>query len=237
MIYAPALLIFDVDGTLTYSARLTRLAFDLAAKEIYSIDDSTRGIIPFGRTDQGIFREILKNNDLPESNFSEQFKEFSLLSAYHLERELNASNKPRLHTGVFELLKALTLSENIYLALGTGNIKRNAYIKLARHGVDHLFPVGGFGSDDEDRTAFLDIAYGRAIEFYGIEFEKRNTWVIGDTPLDIINGRNIGARTIAVATGNFNEEELSEHNPDAVFPNLNDWDRFITLIQNNNLSE
>jgi len=235
MISDPALLIFDVDGTLTYSNGLTRLAFDLAAKDIYSIDDSTRGIIPFGRTDQGIFREILKNNSLPESNFSEQFRVFSLLTAQHLERELNASDKPRLHTGVFNLLKTLTLSDNIYLALGTGNIKQNAYLKLARHGIDHLFPVGGFGSDDEERTVILNIARRRAIEFYELEFTKRNTWVIGDTPLDIINGRNIGAGTIAVATGIFSEQELSAHNPDAVFPDLNDCDRFIKLIRDNNL--
>ncbi len=237
MISDPALLIFDVDGTLTYSNGLTRLAFDLAAKEIYSVDNSTRGIIPFGRTDQGIFREILRNNNLPENNFIEQFKEFSLLSAQHLERELNASDKPRLHTGVFDLLKLLSLSENIYLALGTGNIKQNAYLKLTRHSIDHLFPVGGFGSDHEERTEILNIAHQRAVEFYKIEFTKHNTWVIGDTPLDIINGRNIGAGTIAVATGIFSEQELSAHNPDAVFSDLNDCDRFIKLIRDNNLPE
>ncbi|HHE46259.1 MAG TPA: HAD family hydrolase, partial [Bacteroidetes bacterium] len=62
-------------------------------------------------------------------------------------------------------------------------------------------------------------------------FEKRRTWVIGDTPLDVINGRNIGARTIAVATGAFAEQELLKHEPDAVLPDFNDRSGFIRLVK------
>ncbi|HHE47314.1 MAG TPA: hypothetical protein ENL08_06410, partial [Bacteroidetes bacterium] len=100
MVAAPGLLIFDVDGTLTFSAGLTRLAFELAVRDIYSITDSTRGIVPFGLTDRAIFRMILKNNNLSNGDFEGQFDRFSGLSARHLERELNASDKPGLHTGV-----------------------------------------------------------------------------------------------------------------------------------------
>jgi phosphoglycolate phosphatase len=37
--------------------------------------------------------------------------------------------------------------------------------------------------------------------------------VIGDTPLDIRCGREIGARTVAVATGTFSLQELSTQSP------------------------
>jgi len=54
MINKPALLIFDVDGTLTESAGLTRVAFEKAVEDIYAIHNSTEGIKPYGKTDQRI---------------------------------------------------------------------------------------------------------------------------------------------------------------------------------------
>ena len=84
----PALLIFDVDGTLTESVGLTRVAFEKAVEDIYAIPNSSAGIKPYGKTDQGIFREILENNGLPIENFSTQFDDMSQLSAIYLEKEL-----------------------------------------------------------------------------------------------------------------------------------------------------
>ncbi len=44
--------------------------------------------------------------------------------------------------------------------------------------------------------------------------------VVGDTPLDIRCARAIGAKVLAVATGGATLEELKEHNPDWVVPDL-----------------
>jgi phosphoglycolate phosphatase-like HAD superfamily hydrolase len=46
--------------------------------------------------------------------------------------------------------------------------------------------------------------------------------VIGDTPRDIECGRAIGARTVAIATGQFGSEELAAHQPDFLFEDLSD---------------
>ncbi|NQU05582.1 MAG: HAD hydrolase-like protein, partial [Calditrichaeota bacterium] len=105
------------------------------------------------------------------------------------------------------------------------------YIKLERHDIDWFFPVGGFGSDDEDRTKIIETAFTRSMEFYEVHFKKQNTWVIGDTPLDIDCGKAINAKTIAVATGNYSVEELGQYNPDAVFSDFSDNDRFVKLIR------
>ena len=231
----PVLLLFDVDGTLTYSAGLTRVAFDRAIEELYQVQNSTRGIEPFGRTDQWIFRRILENNSLSEEDFPEQFSTFSSVAARCLNHELNASDKPRLHNGVANLLRLLADVDNLFLALGTGNIKENALLKIKRHGIDHYFPVGGFGSDSEDRSEILDIAYRRACEYYGKDFLRENTWVIGDTPLDIKHGKEIEAKTIAVATGTFDIDELLRHSPDAVFEDFSDVHGFLNTVDGNHL--
>jgi phosphoglycolate phosphatase-like HAD superfamily hydrolase len=227
----PSLLIFDVDGTLTNSAGLTRNAFEKAIEDIYNIPNSSEGIKPYGKTDQGIFREILINNGLPTEDFRTQFDNMSQLSAIYLEKGLKASKLPHLHIGVRSLLERLLTEDDIYLALGTGNTRINSYIKLDLHSIGGYFPIGGFGCDDEDRTKIIETAYNRATTFYKIDFKRHNTWVIGDTPLDIECGKAINAKTIAVATGSYSVEELRSYNPDFVFSTFTDNAQFLSLIR------
>ena len=227
-----SLLIFDVDGTLTDSAGLTRMAFEKAIEDIYSIPNSSEGIEPYGKTDQGIFREILINNGIATKDFRTQFDNMSRLSAVYLDKGLRASKKPKLHEGIRSLLERLSIEDGVFLALGTGNTKINSYIKLDLHGIGSYFPVGGFGCDDEDRVKIVETAYNRAVSYYKINFKKRSTWIIGDTPLDIECGKAINARTIAVATGNYNIKELRSYNSDEVLLTLNDHERFLALIRN-----
>ncbi|MCF7810104.1 HAD hydrolase-like protein [bacterium] len=227
----PALLIFDVDGTLTDSASLTRSAFEKAIEDIYSIPNSSEGIAPYGKTDQGIFREILVNNGITTTDFRTQFDNMSRLSAIYLEKGLKASKLPKLHKGIRSLLERLATEDDIFLALGTGNTKINSYIKLDLHGIGGYFPVGGFGCDDEDRIKIVETAYNRAINYYKVDFKKQFTWIIGDTPLDIECGKAIKVKTIAVATGNYSVDELKQYNPDMVFSTLSDEERFLSLVR------
>jgi phosphoglycolate phosphatase-like HAD superfamily hydrolase len=41
--------------------------------------------------------------------------------------------------------------------------------------------------------------------------------IIGDTPNDVLCGRHLGVRAVAVATGRFPVEELKAHAPDRTF--------------------
>jgi len=231
----PILLIFDIDGTLTDSAGLTRVAYEKAFIDIYSIANSTKNINPYGLTDPLIFREMLKNCHLTEDGFNEQFNRFSKLTSFHLKRELDLSDKPRLHNGIADLLFKLEQNDQIYLALGTGNVERNARLKIEIHGINRFFPVGGFGSDAENRTEIIKTAYKRACDYYKTDFSKQHTWVIGDTDHDINCGKAIGANTIAVATGVYNNEVLTDYNPTAVFTDFTDYERFINIINNNEI--
>ena len=66
-----------------------------------------------------------------------------------------------------------------------------------------------------------------------ISFETEHAeemFVIGDTPHDIECAHAIGARTIAVATGGYSVEELTEHRPWRVFAELPPVDAFMQLI-------
>ncbi len=57
------------------------------------------------------------------------------------------------------------------------------------------------------------------------------SWVIGDTPNDIYCARAVGAKVVAVATGDFTREELAEQNPDLLFDDLSNWPELLTHWQ------
>ena len=62
----------------------------------------------------------------------------------------------------------------------------------------------------------------RARKFLGDHVPVEDIYVIGDTPRDILHGKEAGARTVGVATGKSGAEELSQHGPDHVFEDFSD---------------
>ncbi len=54
--------------------------------------------------------------------------------------------------------------------------------------------------------------------------------VIGDTGHDIVCGKAIGARTIAVATGSWSREQLAPHEPDFLFDDLSNVDEVKQIL-------
>lgn len=232
MVDRQILLIFDIDGTLTDSGGLTRVALEMAAKEIYGVERSTTGISAWGQTDLNIFKLMVDNNHLPVEDVEAAFPPFAARYIEYLTEIITKSDKPRLHSGIKDLLNRLVREPDIKLAVGTGNIEATARIKLERHHVSEFFPVGGFGSDSADRASLLQIALDRSREHYGQSFPVGSFWVIGDTPNDIISGRKIGAETMAVCTGFYTELELTEHQPTALFTDLSNADQFLEVVRN-----
>ena len=56
----------------------------------------------------------------------------------------------------------------------------------------------------------------------GKNFTAAETWVIGDTPKDIACAHAIGARCLAVATGQFSKSALELHGADQAVDSLKD---------------
>ena len=113
--------------------------------------------------------------------------------------------------GVEQLLAWLSHQAEIELGLLTGNYEPVARLKLSRAGIGKYFGagLGAFGSDSEDRAALPAIARRRA-GMRGTPHERGRTVVIGDTPRDIACARADGLRCIAVASGPYGADQLSE---------------------------
>ena len=67
---------------------------------------------------------------------------------------------------------------------------------------------------------------------HGIEFPPERIYVLGDTPHDITCARAIGAKAVAIATGQFSHAQLAAHAPDLLFDDLGNVDAVIAALMN-----
>lgn len=165
-------------------------------------------IRPHGKTDPAIAREILRVR--LEKTTADIGEIETILEAYlsFLKEEVQLSPNYRVLPGIVSVLDEFFTRRDIVLGLATGNLELGARIKLDRGKLNPYFTFGGFGSDSEDRTELVRKAAGKAAERCGEPMSPSETYVIGDTPLDIDAGNRAGFKTVGVATGSYSIEEL-----------------------------
>ena len=179
----------------------------------FGISDDLRGVEVAGQTDTGIVHQILRKQNITVDD--KTTAAFLDLYVECLAREL-PQRKGTILPGVEELLRRLQARSQNVLGLLTGNVKRGAKLKLSHYGIWDFFEFGAFADDHCDRNALGPFAQQRAQEKHAIDFPAAEIDVIGDTPYDIACGKAIGARTIAVTTGNFTRAQLAEYQPDRI---------------------
>ncbi|MGZ7069993.1 MAG: HAD family hydrolase [Methanobacterium sp.] len=219
------LVLFDVDRTLIGRSQCHHDAFSYAFKKVYDVDVDIRIINYGGMTDPDIAIHVLRKIGLNEDLIFSKLDECMNTIVEYFLKNVKRDRIPIL-PGVRDLLSLLEVN-GVLLGLITGNLEPIAWGKLKSIHIDHYFKLGGFGSDNIDRTELVKIAVKKAIDdfnFNGI------TFVIGDTPRDIKAGFEADAKTIAVATGTYTKEELKEFNPDFVFESLNEKEEISKVI-------
>lgn len=211
------LILFDIDGTLITSGGAGERSLRMAVKDRFGKDDDLKGIEIAGRTDTGIAQRVFDRyaTEATPENISAFFDRY----LHHLSTELSRS-KGTLLPGILDLLNALKERPALSIALLTGNLSRGAEIKLTHYGIWEFFEFGAYADDNADRNQLGKFARARALEKHGVEFSPGDIYVLGDTPHDIDCGRAFGAKTVAIATGNFTREQLAGHAPDYLFDDL-----------------
>ena len=107
---------------------------------------------------------------------------------------------------------------------------RGAELKLRYYGLWDRFRGGGFGDVSSDRTKVLAAAIETLAEAGGVDVAAASAIVIGDTPRDVSAGHAIGARVLAVATGNYDEDALHESGAEYVLPDLRDTQAVLDIL-------
>jgi phosphoglycolate phosphatase-like HAD superfamily hydrolase len=226
----PALILFDIDGTLLLSGRAGLRAMTRAFEQTFGVKDAFAGEHFGGRTDWFLVSRALQAAGLPDTlEAHERFRHhyFPILAE---EIEHPGTGHKGLMPGARELLEALDDHAHLHLALLTGNYREAAEIKLQHFELWEFFEWGAFSDDSADRNALVPIARSRA-EIYDIPAEAIDrVIVIGDTPHDIECARVAGATSIAVATGGFTLDQLREAGADEVLPDLSDTAKVLSLL-------
>lgn len=226
----PALILFDIDGTLLLSGRAGMRAMTRAFQLAFGITDAFKGESFGGRTDSYLVSKALRQAGLPDTE--EQHHRFRQTYLPLLAEEIlhPGQGHKGLMPGARELLEALQEYEHLHLALLTGNYRDAAEIKLQHFEIWDFFEWGAFSDDHHDRNELVPIARSRA-ETYDIPADAiQRVIVIGDTPHDVECARIAGARSIAVATGGYTMEQLKAAGADDVLPDLADTKRVIELL-------
>jgi phosphoglycolate phosphatase-like HAD superfamily hydrolase len=206
------LLLFDVDQTLISTGGAGIRALNRAFQKLYAVENAMEGILPHGKTDPGIIREIFHSHPVPSFTDGFPTSMTAILESYleFLDNEIDSTSSYKILPGIEGILNSLSGRSDIAIGLATGNVEAGARIKLERGNLNRYFPFGGFGSDSENRTELVRQGAERAAAYMGHRPAADNVFVIGDTPRDIIAGREAGFLTVGVATGKYSKTELKE---------------------------
>lgn len=226
----PALILFDIDGTLLLSGRAGLRAMTRAFEATFGVADAFAGEHFGGRTDSYLVSNALRNAGLPDTSEAHDRFRQNYIPILAEEIQHPGTGHKGLMPGARELLEALDDHHHLHLAVLTGNYREAAEIKLQHFEIWDFFEWGAFSDDAADRNALVPIACRRA-ETYDIPPDAiERVIVIGDTPHDIECARVAGATSIAVATGGFTLEQLKDAGANAVIKDLSDTEAVLALL-------
>ncbi len=221
------LILFDIDGTLLWTAGAGRRAIHRALLDEMGTAGPIEGYRFDGKTDPQIVRELMELAGHPdagsETRVSAVCRRYVELLTAELEKPTQTT---KLYPGIKELLAALEPYEadgRALVGLLTGNVEHGAALKLRSAGLEFArFTVGAFGSDSHHRPDLPAVAAQRAATRTGRRFSGSDIVIVGDTPDDVACCRPMGARSVGVATGFYDVAALRAAGATHVFPDLGD---------------
>jgi phosphoglycolate phosphatase len=226
------LLLFDIDGTLLLSGGAGFRAIDRVLLERFGVAHASRGILPDGKTDPVIFREVLAACGIPGGELARAMEVLTVDYERCFREEMPVSPGARLMPGVEELLAALAIRSEVVLGLLTGNLERTARVKLERFGLNRYFRFGAFSSDDEVRERLVPLAVERAERLTGHRIGLgRHVHVIGDTPRDIVCALANGVTAVGVGAARYPARDLAAAGAHVVFESLADTEAVLAGLE------
>ena len=170
---------------------------------------------------RGVLEDVVGVSE--DSLVHEIFKEFKVCLDRHLS---SIKNEIPGTSNTFGKLKSM----GIKLAVGSGfphHVVETIVCRLGWHGaVDYVSSAEKEGFGRPHPAMIL-----AAMKFCGVD-DPRAVVKVGDTKVDVEEGKNAGCRTVAVLTGTQTEKTLREADPDFIVKSVADIPELISNLPN-----
>lgn len=217
---------FDIDGTLLFAHSAGRNAFERAMEEHFGWESGLEGVSFAGATDLQVLADLARFHGACPEQTRRQAPAFFQRMREHLHAGLEAQ-KPTPVKGAKELVRVLSKQAPVLLGLVTGNARHCAFVKLEHAGLGHYFDHGGFGCQHPDRDELARLARSEAATVCGSEEMLALGVIIGDTPRDVKAAKAIGAKSLGVASGAYEPEDLAAAGAERVVNHLSPDDELV----------
>jgi phosphoglycolate phosphatase-like HAD superfamily hydrolase len=214
----PALVLFDIDGTLITSGGAGARSWSYAFEQLHGIPADIGSHTEAGETDPIVARKSFEGALGREPTEPELAAIFALYLR-RLSEEVAMSEGYRVLDGAAERLESLS-DAGFMLGIVSGAMEGAARVKLSRARLDRYFLFGGYGTDSADRTKLTTAAIARASMLHHHPLNPAHVFVVGDTPLDVAAAQAAGTVSVAVASGTYSVDELMAAGADHVLPTL-----------------
>lgn len=222
--HSAPLVLFDIDWTLLNGINNThRESFKYAFKHCFGLESAdVFDINPHGLTDTEIIFKVAEHHGVKTTDVEERMLEaMNLMSEYYSDRSVN--EQPKILPGVEQLLHSLQ-DKNFNLGILSGNLSSIGESKLLGANINKYFDI--FCFPDTTGNKIDSVLKLRSDGIANVIV------LVGDTPNEILSAQSTNAKSIAVATGSYTEEDLLSLSPDLVVKTLEDSsvaDYLITL--------
>ncbi len=216
---APALLLFDIDGTLVRRAGgHHREALVAAVHKVTGLTTTTDHIPVQGMLDRDILAWMMRDAGASPALVRRTMPALVAKAQSIYPRRCPSSLRAKVCPGVRGLLARLA-RRRIPAGLVTGNLTRIGWTKLDRAGLKPHFRFGAFAERASSRAGLVRLALREARQRRYVN-GATHVWLVGDHPNDILAARANGIRSVAVATGLSDRAELAAHQPDLLLEDL-----------------
>ncbi|MCS7024588.1 MAG: HAD family hydrolase [Bryobacteraceae bacterium] len=215
----PALVLFDIDGTLLCRAGPHhRQALVEAVRAITGLETTTDGIPLQGMLDPDIFRAMLTRAGSSQRKIEGWMPLLVKRAQWLYSRMCPEDLRDRVCPGVVNLLQTLK-QRQAGRALVTGNLSRIAWKKMERAHLRRYFQFGSFAEYGKTRGELVRKAIAQAKRL-GLYRNHGLVTLIGDHANDVQAARENQIRVVAVATGVMPLDELARLRPDLALADL-----------------
>lgn len=204
-------IIFDVDGTLTYTNQLIFDSFNHITKKYLGKTFSDEEIIAlFGPTEDVILKEMCKDEyDIARKEYYQYYKE--------------NHNIARTYAGIEMLIEDL-FNNKIILGVFTGKGRTSALITLDELGLTDYFGLIVSGDDVVNHKPHPE-GIIQFLEQYNLSPDE--VLMVGDAPSDIKAAKAAGVSIASVIWDSYSEEEVKKLNSNNLFHSVDELRSFI----------